>query len=809
MSRAAKGYEKYGKQGMEALAKAGRDGKDLDPVRDKYNKYDESVAEGSTGDYSAKKARAGKDIGKPGKNFEKIAKSAAERYGSKERGEKVAGAVLNKLRHPKEDVEEGTHTQHAMDLNPDMGRPPKQGILGKIGSGIKKAVDVLAPGDEELLRRLEKSSGGSRPPMAKEAMSPARQKSFAALAPPTDKITFADKIAGAKKEVDEMLGDVAAEAMKKAIGGGRGRNSEMNETQGATTYTVAYKDPSKPGKSYSTQVKATSAAEAKAAFQEWDTTSRFTYLGSRPDVDTVHEASTDNAFDYKNRREPEAQKSASRIHKGTYGTEYDGNRDDAKAIAAKKKAAAAAGQGSRGRGRPKKNADSDTGQVMKPDFSAFGVGGKVNLPKHKGAVTRHKMSDKEPGKKVKEGSDHGQAQQIYNDLADIRAVAKQAQRGGEFPQGFASRLESVLYAAMTLIKNQQSGDAQVSEEELDEKAVSKKQQKFMGMVHAAQKGEKPASGAVAKVAKEMPKKAAKDFAATKHKGLPEKAEESDSPTDSSKKVSKRSAKSEEKVDETTVSGSVATAPAAGGKKSSGGFTFGGGIYDSMNRNLENMISESMSRLDESMSMNMSLNADAQDGQGKSLTITATGDDADKLAMMLKMAGMGSDHDHDQAYSQAPDMVDENKPDYPTNTETSNDAFQYSGGLNKPKSTGQTTIPVIASQEERQYTNEGQGPSDAERLDHYHDLKAGGMDPDEAEEEAYGTDDWYNDMNEQDPIARMMEMAGVKKKKPDFLDVDKDGDKKELFKKAVSDKEKQVDESIFAMTANLWKSYKGQ
>lgn len=48
--------------------------------------------------YSAKKARAGKDIGKPGKQFSKIAKDAAERYGSKERGEKVAGAVLAKLR---------------------------------------------------------------------------------------------------------------------------------------------------------------------------------------------------------------------------------------------------------------------------------------------------------------------------------------------------------------------------------------------------------------------------------------------------------------------------------------------------------------------------------------------------------------------------------------------------------------------------------------------------------------------------------------------------------------------------------------
>jgi hypothetical protein len=40
MSRAAKGVMKYGKDGMQALAKAGKEGKNLDKVRDKYNKYD-------------------------------------------------------------------------------------------------------------------------------------------------------------------------------------------------------------------------------------------------------------------------------------------------------------------------------------------------------------------------------------------------------------------------------------------------------------------------------------------------------------------------------------------------------------------------------------------------------------------------------------------------------------------------------------------------------------------------------------------------------------------------------------------------
>lgn len=51
-------------------------------------------------------------------------------------------------------------------------------------------------------------------------------------------------------------------------------------------------------------------------------------------------------------------------------------------------------------------------------------------------------------------------------------------------------------------------------------AVSKAQQRFFGMVHAAQKGEKPASKDVADVAKDISKKDAKDFASTSHKGLP-------------------------------------------------------------------------------------------------------------------------------------------------------------------------------------------------------------------------------------------------------------------------------------------------
>jgi hypothetical protein len=67
----------------------------------------------------------------------------------------------------------------------------------------------------------------------------------------------------------------------------------------------------------------------------------------------------------------------------------------------------------------------------------------------------------------------------------------------------------------------------ISESAVSEKAVSKQQQKFFGMAHAMQKGEKikGASPELKKVAQSMSKKDVKDFAQTKHKGLPTKVKE--------------------------------------------------------------------------------------------------------------------------------------------------------------------------------------------------------------------------------------------------------------------------------------------
>ena len=444
---------------------------------------------------------------------------------------------------------------------------------------------------------IKSAKGTHARPNLPEADAPmtAKQKSFAALAEPKDKITFADKIAGAKQEVDEMLGDVAAEAMKTALRGRQNNTEKVDEVEGKV---------------------------------------------------------------YR--------------HKGTYGQSYDPSDDEETKANVKKKKAAA---GPAKRGRPEQN--------TKFDFSAFK---KPVVAKGTGSGRVHKLSDKEPGQKVKEGSADGQAQQIYNELADLRAAAKQAQRGGQFPQGFASRLESVLYAAMTLIKNQQPGNAQVQEEELDEKASSKKQQKFMGMVHAAQKGEKPTSEKVAKTAKTMKKSDAEDFASTKHKGLPEK-----------KKPEGK--KKEESVEENTVAGSVA--PAAGGAaKGKGGMSFGKGVYEgaiaeSFNRKLDSM-------LNEGMSVNMSAD---QDGK-KSLTVTATDDDAVKLSQLLNLAGIGGQSDSYGAVCASCgsancscDHIDEDLANSAHNTVYNADALQYSGGLDGPK-TDQSTLGTVINQDPR-------------------------------------------------------------------------------------------------------------
>jgi len=624
MSRAAKGYEKYGKEGMEALAKAGREGKALDPVRAKYDKYDNKEVDEGLGDMARKVGGMAKTVGK-----------------------KIGKAVTG-----------GNDVELLMRLQKDMGVPQ---------TGMK-------PGAEP------------NPKQVKEKMNPAKTKSFAALAPPKDKITFADKIAGAKKEVDEMLGDVAAEAMKSALSGGQKKLDKNNNGRlDANDFAMLRK-------------------------------------GGKKEV-------ADEGFDDM-MKDVERRRTAPKIGSITHGSKHDVEEIP-------------------GGRRVTRRVDPNTGHSVGADDDGSADGEKRGRGRPKG--TKGAIGAKGPSGRSKLMTKEGD-----NESDDIKQAMAMLKKAGYTVTKAADRAE-----------------------ELDEKAVSKKQQKFMGMVHATQKGERPASGAVGKVAKSMGKKDAEDFASTKHKGLPEKKKPEVKKDDAPKK--------KEKTEEQGGTGT----PTA-----SSGFSYGKGIYDSLNRELEGMISEGMN-------INMSMNSDANGGPSKSLTVTATDDDAMKLSELLKNAGLGGGDDQgyggtgyksacgcgtpncscgDQAMDEAygDNAVSQNAPDYPTNTETAEDNFEYAGGLNKPKSTGQSTVPVLASQQERQ--------------------------------ESYAAE-------EEDAIKRMMEMAGVKKK----TDEEKT-EEGNLFTgnlaKARADGKKEadldgdgkmekVDEGILASTANLWQAYKGQ
>jgi len=721
--QAAIGKKKYGDEGMKALQKAGRDhasAKTMSNIRNKYDKYDEGVMD--TVKSVGKKVASGinKLVGHG--SDEDMRKDLQRKMGAK-------GAQV----HGKKSMTQSNKGVSEIDLGHNVVRYyEKTQDVKKLTNWLEKNAGLprnsplyfddvdLVYGDKTIVPGalvdptltfndlLTAVVQASKQGMAEEDGAPmtAKQKSFAKLAPPADKITFADKIAGAKKEVDEMLGDVAAEAMRSALGGGRGRNAEMDEEKSKGT---AF-DMSTPR-----------AVAPKVGSIE---------RGHKHDI-----------------------KHTATGRMVTRRTDDQGNSvgaDDDSAASGEK----------RGRGRPK---------GTKQSIGAKGPSGKSKL------MTR-------------EGDNES----------------------------------SELKAAMALLKKSGYNVTKAEgEEELDEKAVSKKQQKFMGMVHATQKGEKAPSKEVAKVAKTMKKSDAEDFASTKHKGLPEKAPKK---------------KKEESVEESgTTSGSVAASTATGGK----GGVYGKGIYDSMNFELEQMIAESMS-------INMS---DSTEG-GKSLTITATDEDALKLGMMLKNAGIGGGDAHgddmhspgeeacdtcgmpDCGCGDVQEAVDENAPDWPTNTEQADNNFGYSGGLNKPKTDvagdGQTTTPnqAVHTQEEdalrRMMEMAGIAQADLEpwKETMKEDAEEDANDAENAANDAEAETEEELDEDFLESIQRMREIAGIQEAKKDVeeekteegnlftgnLAKARAAGKKQADLDGDGDMEK-VRESIFALN-NQWRAYKG-
>jgi hypothetical protein len=167
-------------------------------------------------------------------------------------------------------------------------------------------------------------------------------------------------------------------------------------------------------------------------------------------------------------------------------------------------------------------------------------------------------------------------------------------------------------------------------------------------------------------------------------------------------------KDKKEVEETTVAGSVATAPAEAPKKGKGGMQFGKGVY-------EGQVAESFeAKLKNVLNEGMSVNVSTDDSGKKSISVNATDTDAEALGDLLKMAGLFSSEGYSRACQHCggvheagacgADMVEEgdlaNSPDE-VYADKDYMLQQLSGGLNGPKTTGQTTGPVVNRQDSRQ------------------------------------------------------------------------------------------------------------
>jgi hypothetical protein len=828
MSRAAKGYEKYGKEGMQALAKAGREGKALDPVRNKYDKYDESQLNELSPEL-LKKARdkAGMKYADADDRGDKKASDKYNRqddkFNSALRKKQKDMAEAAKYRDPK--YKDKLYTQEPPDYNDTreydnaMWDPKPDDYAGrkrKIGGGEFSHNDPLRRGD-----------GIGRSGIKNNILDRGPRKGL----PSRDQIT----------------------SLKGSIKSAKGTHAEPNLPEGdmeeGNAFSKAVVDAKRDGIQKGEKIR---VGGKELPLKELDMRLLKGMQGSMKgsNTDSESERNRHKKYGYRSDRDD---------------TGNDDDYDEYGNLKNKKKAAVSDGPKKKGRptkekqpervtaksykyksGRPtktKEGLDSDGVMMTRPsNMSSEGVSpaeqgeyndeagmtkdslhtivrnarelekclrDNENLPEWvqekvgqiKGmmtSVTDYILSTHERDAEQHMGRE-GIA--IVPESADFSgSEVQRAYRQAIMLKQFIKDPDGLKVAAdlikLLRYKLQQSNDTLGGVDQLKEKSVSQSQARMMaGAAHNPKFAKKV--GVATKVAKEfnkadtgkdiskLPNKVKKtdeandgnlannakpydkvtqgdvvagrlgkdeqggkekkkkdgiqsfaqrlrsedDRAERAGKKVTKDIEYDDSSWDNQdgiqsfaqrlrseddraeragKKVTKDiesdEKKKEKKVAETTTSGSVATGGDA--PKASKGMQFGKGVYESLDRQFKQALTESIS-IESKMQ-------ECGDGEmAPAITITADGEEAAKLMMLLKLAGLesqipkacptcgGSPCGCDQ-------MVDENAPDWPTNTDTlaaDPNLRTYSGGLNGPKSTGQTTVPVVASQLRRQASME--------------------------------------------------------------------------------------------------------
>jgi len=544
---------------------------------------------------------------------------------------------------------------------------------------------------------------------------------------------FAKNVAKEDQEVEESglqaylgkkkYGDEGMKALQKAgrdhagkekMAKIRAKYDKMDEAdmEEGNAFTDELRKTPKGGKFKMGNKEYTDTSDLEEGFKEMDA-----WLASRE-----KEKGT-GKFDKKERTLPGGTKATTYTRK--HEDDEEDKDDEVKSDAPKKK------------GRPKSAASKDSERVTKGSHKYKTVDGKrvkkektkedldsdgVLMTRSTNCSSESIDHDMEGSHDRDEAGEYGaEGDYVKNELHTMVRVARDLEKhlrdNEDLPTwciGKLSQAKGMVVSVMDYIISEKERGAEQHMEPMAEKAVSQAQRRAAGIAHAAQKGEIPKSrlrGASKEMAK-MPQGELHKFAATKEKGLPKKVKEGGKPDfldldkDGDKKepmkkaAKEKSSNKEDKVDETTVAGSVATATTSG-KSSKGGMQFGKGVYEGFNRQVESMITEGM---------NISVNMNAgEDGQThKSITVSAEGAEADQLAALLKMAGLhgqaeeacdtcgaspcGCEQTVDEAYGDTDETL--NNPDWPTNTETlaaDPELRTYSGGLDGPKSTKQGTL----------------------------------------------------------------------------------------------------------------------
>ena len=197
------GKKKYGEQGMQALQKAGREGaskEKMAKIRARHDKMDEdyeSMMKARDKESRDKEFQADMDFVKSGGGYTDTSGTTYDRFGNP-----LADGGKTRAKDAK-------NRDYPVYRTPGVGSgSPDRSVPGKMDEGTYNE-DMLSP----------------------------KEKEFAALAEPKDKITYADKIAGAKKGVKKEgnkfsgnLMKARAQGLKKADLDGDGDMEPVRES---------------------------------------------------------------------------------------------------------------------------------------------------------------------------------------------------------------------------------------------------------------------------------------------------------------------------------------------------------------------------------------------------------------------------------------------------------------------------------------------------------------------------------------------------------------------------------------------------